>query len=204
MQGSSCEYAGQHIRILRSLTSGVILPCVQGLVKVLRTSPLRTNTDQQNPIMASTDGRHGECESSDGFTICSTLKTYSRNLDPNSIGLFSQQCQVSSWLQRRSAPDISGILPRVTTLEERRPRADTHGHVYQTIAWIESPHSDSGRGAGRGGRLVVKINRQGPHRLRCGECAGDSVALRTSHERAPTKGTPTHPYAGWRPSKLSR
>jgi hypothetical protein len=47
------EYAGQHIPVLALPTAAAILSCLRDLVKVLRTPPWPTNTDQDNPIMAA-------------------------------------------------------------------------------------------------------------------------------------------------------
>jgi hypothetical protein len=49
------EYAGQHIPVLALPTTAAILSGFRELVKVLRTPPWPTNTDQHNPIRAATD-----------------------------------------------------------------------------------------------------------------------------------------------------
>src|SRR5207247_357701 len=49
---------------------------------------------------------------------------------------------------------------RAAKLEDRRPRADAHGNVYQKVAGVESPYRGEGgggggrRGAGRPGRAA--------------------------------------------------
>jgi len=47
------ELAGQHISVLKRLTTAAILPDLQGPVKVRWNPPMPTTIDQHKPIMAA-------------------------------------------------------------------------------------------------------------------------------------------------------